>query len=112
VPQGSVLGPIGLLILIYINDVEHIGCGNTKLQFSADNAKIYSNINIENTSSLLQRSLDNLAKLAKSGSYLSILLNVQLYLSQANCSLPHIFIILYYYCLLLLPSLVILLTSI
>jgi ribonuclease P/MRP protein subunit RPP40 len=59
VPQGTVLGPI--LFLVYINDIDHVCCGNTRLQLFADDAKLYSNINIENASSLLQKSLDNLA---------------------------------------------------
>jgi hypothetical protein len=58
VPQGSVLGPI--LFLIYINDIDRVCCGNTHLQLFADDAKLYSSINVGEASVLLQRSLDNL----------------------------------------------------
>ena len=40
VPQGSVLGPV--LFLIFINDIEHICCGDTNLQLFADDCKLYS----------------------------------------------------------------------
>jgi hypothetical protein len=59
VPQGSVLGPI--LFLLYINDIESVCCGTTKLQLFADDAKLYSSINIDAASVSLQQSLDNLA---------------------------------------------------
>jgi hypothetical protein len=59
VPQGSVLGPI--LFLLYINDIESVCCGTTKLQLFADDAKLYSSINIDAVSVSLQQSLDNLA---------------------------------------------------
>ena len=44
VPQGSVLGPI--LLLIYINGMDTVCSGNTHLQLFADDAKLYSSINI------------------------------------------------------------------
>jgi hypothetical protein len=53
-----VLGPI--LFLIYINDIDTVCCGNTRLQLFADDAKLYSSINIDEVSVPLQRSLDNL----------------------------------------------------
>ena len=58
VPQGTVLGPI--LFLIYINDVEHVCCGDTKLQLFADDVKLYSNVSIYDASRSLHQSLDNL----------------------------------------------------
>jgi ribonuclease P/MRP protein subunit RPP40 len=58
VPQGSVLGPI--LFLLFINDIESVCCGNVKLQLFADDAKIYSSINIDSVTVSLQASLDNL----------------------------------------------------
>ena len=59
VPQGSVLGPI--LFLVYINDVESVCCGTSKLQLFADDVKLYSNITVNDTSDRLQQSLDNLS---------------------------------------------------
>jgi hypothetical protein len=58
VPRGSVLGPI--LFLIYINDLDSVCCGNTVLQLFADDAKLYSNIDINSTFASLQQSLDKL----------------------------------------------------
>jgi hypothetical protein len=63
VPQGSVLGP--LLFIVYINDIDTVYCGKTVLQLFADDAKLYSNINIDNSCSTLQQSLDQLACWAK-----------------------------------------------
>jgi ribonuclease P/MRP protein subunit RPP40 len=62
VPQGSVLGPI--LFLLFINDIDSVCCGNAKLQLFADDAKIYSSINIDSISVSLQNSLDNLCSWA------------------------------------------------
>jgi hypothetical protein len=58
VPQGPVLGPI--LFLFYINDIDRVCCFITHLQLFADDAKLYSSINVDEASVLLQRSLDNL----------------------------------------------------
>jgi Reverse transcriptase (RNA-dependent DNA polymerase) len=58
VPQDSVL-PI--LFLLYVNDIDSVCCGLTTLQLFADDAKLYSSINIDAASVSLQQSLDNLA---------------------------------------------------
>jgi hypothetical protein len=59
VPQCNVLGPIVLLdtqmMLILLVVV------NTRLQLFADDVKLYNNINTENASLLLRKSLDSLA---------------------------------------------------
>ena len=62
-PQGSVLSPI--LFLVFINDIDYVCCGNTTLQLFADDAKLYSKVNVDNASSSLQQSLDRLANWAK-----------------------------------------------
>jgi hypothetical protein len=59
VPQGSVLGPI--LFLVYINDIDDVCCGSSRLQLFADDVKLYSNITVDKTSDCLQQSLDNLS---------------------------------------------------
>jgi hypothetical protein len=63
VPQGSVLGP--LLFIVFINDIDTVCCGKTVLQLFADDAKLYSNINIDNSCLTLQQSLDSLVRWAK-----------------------------------------------
>jgi hypothetical protein len=63
VPQGSVLGP--LLFIVFINDIDTVCCGKTVIQLFADDAKLYSNINIDNSCLTLQQSLDVLARWAK-----------------------------------------------
>jgi hypothetical protein len=47
VPQGSMLGPI--LCLIYANDLSSVCCDNTVLQLFAEDAKLYSNIGINDS---------------------------------------------------------------
>jgi hypothetical protein len=47
-----------------INDIGSVCCGNVKLQLYADDAKIYSSINIDGISVSLQQSLDNLSSWA------------------------------------------------
>ena len=59
VPQGSVLGP--LLFLIFINDIDTVCCGTCELQLFADDVKLYSNIDVDDTSDCLQQSLNNLS---------------------------------------------------
>jgi hypothetical protein len=53
-----VLGSI--LYLIYIDDLDTVCCGNTRLQLFADDVKLYSSIKLDEVSIPLQRSLDNL----------------------------------------------------
>jgi hypothetical protein len=64
VPQGSVLGPI--LFLIFINDLESICCGESNIMLFADDAKLYSRIDIDQPSVSLQHSLDRLSHWAES----------------------------------------------
>ena len=62
VPQGSVLGPL-LLILIYINDInESMGC---KILKFADDTKIYNKIRSEEDIANLQSDLCNLVAWSK-----------------------------------------------
>jgi hypothetical protein len=63
VPQGSVLGPV--LFILFINDIDSVCCGNTVLKLFADDAKLYSNVSIDDSLSSLQRSLDRLSDWAK-----------------------------------------------
>jgi low affinity Fe/Cu permease len=59
-----VLGPI--LFLIYVNDLSSVCCGNTVLQLFADDAKLYSNIGINDSAPVsLQQSLEELTHWAK-----------------------------------------------
>ena len=85
VPQGSVLGPI--LFLVYINDIDSVCCGNTVLQLFADDAKLFSKINIDTVTSTLQQSLDKLASWAKEWQ-LSININKCAVLSISNKPQP------------------------
>jgi hypothetical protein len=62
VPQGSVLGPI--LFLIYVNDIDSVCCGNTALQLFADDAKLYSQVEMNNSSVSLQQTLHLLSQWA------------------------------------------------
>jgi ribonuclease P/MRP protein subunit RPP40 len=62
VPQGSVLGPI--LLIIYINDIDTVCCGETVLQLFADDAKLYSKVPLDKTSVSLQNSPDRLVQWA------------------------------------------------
>ena len=64
VPQGPVLGRI--LFLMFINDLESICCGKASIMLFADDAKLYSRINIDQPSNSLQHSLDRLSRWADS----------------------------------------------
>jgi hypothetical protein len=72
VPQGSVLGPI--LFIIFINDIDCVCHGKTNLKLFADDAKLYSEIDLSCHSSSLQSSLNNLATWAEAW---QLLINVQ-----------------------------------
>jgi len=58
VPQGSVLGPI--LFILFINDIDSVCHGQTKTKLFADDAKLYSAIDLNDRSLSLQISLNNL----------------------------------------------------
>lgn len=58
VPQGSVLGPI--LFIIFINDIDSVCHGQTNIKLFADDAKLYSAIDLKDHSLSLQISLNNL----------------------------------------------------
>lgn len=83
VPQGSVLGPI--LFILYINDIDCVCCGNVKLQLFADDAKIYSSINIDRASVSLQQSLDNLCHWASDW---QLVINISKCAVLSVCSKP------------------------
>jgi hypothetical protein len=83
VPQGSVLGPI--LFLLFINDIDCVCCGDAKLQLFADDAKIYSSINIDRVSVSLQQSLDNLCNWASDW---QLVINIRKCVVLSVCSKP------------------------
>jgi hypothetical protein len=51
--------------MVFKNDIDYVCCGNTTLQLFADDAKLYSKVNVDNASSLLQQSVDRLANWVK-----------------------------------------------
>jgi hypothetical protein len=63
VAQGSVIGPI--LFIIFINDIESVCHGATTLKLFADDAKLYTRVDICSSSISLQQSLSNLSAWAK-----------------------------------------------
>jgi ribonuclease P/MRP protein subunit RPP40 len=79
VPQGSGLGPI--LSLIYINDVDSACKGSSILQLSADDAKLYSRVSVDDCTNFLQLSLDSLSAWADQW---------QLAIKINKCSVLHI----------------------
>jgi len=58
VPQGSVLSPI--LFIIFINDIDSECHGRTNMELFADDAKLYSELDLNDCSLSLQTSLNNL----------------------------------------------------
>jgi hypothetical protein len=56
------LGPI--LFLIYVDDIDSVCCGNTALQLFADDAKLYSQVEMNNSSVSLQQTLHLLSQWA------------------------------------------------
>ena len=56
IPQGSVLGPI--LFIIYINDLLEYCNSGSKIFLFADDTKIFSYINTEENSKVIQQDLD------------------------------------------------------
>jgi ribonuclease P/MRP protein subunit RPP40 len=60
VPQGSVLGPV--LFLVFINDIDVICHGRSRIKLFADDLKIYNIVDITNPTATLQLSLDHLVK--------------------------------------------------
>jgi len=56
IPQGSVLGPI--LFIIYINDLVEYCYSGSKIFLFANDAKIFSYINKEENSKVIQQDLD------------------------------------------------------
>jgi hypothetical protein len=59
------LCPRAHLFIIYVNDIDSVCCGDTTLQLFADDARLYSNVVVNNTSVSLQLSLDRPAQWAK-----------------------------------------------
>jgi hypothetical protein len=45
---------------MYLNDLDAVCCSNMRLQLFADDAKLYSSVNIDEVSVVLQRLRDNL----------------------------------------------------
>jgi hypothetical protein len=86
VPQGSVLGPI--LFLIYVNDIDSVCCGNTALQLFADDAKLYSQVEMNNSSVSLQQTLHLLSQSWASDWQLTINVDKCLVLSISTKSVP------------------------
>jgi len=60
VPQGSVLGPV--LFLVFINDIDVICHGRSRMKLFADDLKIYNIVDITNPTATLQLSLDHLVE--------------------------------------------------
>ena len=81
VPQGSVLGPI--LFLIFINDLDSICCGESSIMLFADDAKLYSRVEIDQPSISLQHSLERLSTWAESWQ-LAINISKCCFLSTSN----------------------------
>ena len=60
VPQGSVLRPV--LFLVFINDIDVICQGRSRIKLFADDLKIYNIVDVTNPTASLQLSLDQLVK--------------------------------------------------
>jgi hypothetical protein len=79
------LGPI--LFLIYVNDIDSVCCVNTALQLFADDAKLYSQVEMNNSSVSLQQTLHLLSQWA-SDWQLTINVDKCLVLSISTKSVP------------------------
>ena len=75
VPQGSVLGPI--LLLVYINDLEEGVTG--KILIFADDTKLFRKVKEIGDTQHLQDDIDKLVKWSENGRCYSILGNVNVY---------------------------------
>jgi hypothetical protein len=61
--RGLCLGPA--LLLLYINDIDFVVCGDTVIQLFADDAKLFRNVIVDGVSLSLQQSLDRLVDWTK-----------------------------------------------